>query len=33
MKAVLTASYNLSVTKAITRKDGTPIGSVREFAE
>lgn len=33
MQAVLTASYNLSVTRAVTRKDGTPIGSVREFVE
>ena len=33
MQAVLTASYNLSVTKAITRKDGTPVGSVREFVD
>ena len=31
MNAILTSSYNLSVTRAITRKDGTPIGSVREF--
>ncbi len=33
MNAVLTASYNLSVTRAIARKDGTPIGSVREMGE
>ncbi len=33
MNAVLTASYNLSVTRAITRKDGTPLASVHDFVE
>ena len=33
MNAILTSSYNLSVTRAITRKDGTPIGSVKDFVE
>ena len=31
MNAILTSGYNLSVTRAITRKDGTPIKSVRDF--
>jgi hypothetical protein len=33
MNVILTAGYNLSVTRAITRKDGTPLRSVREFLE
>ena len=31
MNAILTSGYNLSVTRAITRKDGTPIRSVNDF--
>ena len=31
MSAVLSAAYNLSVTKEITRKDGTPVESVQDF--
>lgn len=31
MNAVLTAGYTRSVTRAIARKDGTPLRSVREF--
>ncbi|HYC44390.1 MAG TPA: hypothetical protein VED01_02800 [Burkholderiales bacterium] len=31
MNAILTSGYNLSVTRAVTRKDGTPIKSVRDF--
>ncbi len=31
MSAVLSAAYNLSVTKQITRKDGTPVESVQDF--
>jgi hypothetical protein len=31
MNAILTAGYTRSVTRAITRKDGTPIASTREF--
>ena len=31
MSAVLSAAYNLSVTKPITLKDGTPIKSVEDF--
>jgi hypothetical protein len=32
MNAVLTSSYNLSVTRAITLKDGTPLRSVKDIA-
>jgi len=31
MQAVLSSAYSLSVTKAITKKDGTPISAVAEF--
>lgn len=31
MNAILTSAYNLSVTKPITRKDGTPLRSVLDF--
>jgi hypothetical protein len=31
MNTVLSAAYNLSVTKQITRKDGTPVESVQDF--
>ena len=31
MSAVLSAAYNLSVTKAIAKKDGTPVALVEEF--
>jgi len=31
MNAVLTAGYSMSVTRPITRKDGTPIKSVQDF--
>lgn len=31
MNAILTSGYNLSVTRAITRKDGTPLSSVNDF--
>ena len=31
MNAILNASYNLSVTKPILRKNGAPLRSVREF--
>lgn len=31
MNAVLTAGYSMSVTRSITRKDGTPIKSVQDF--
>jgi hypothetical protein len=31
MNVVLSSAYNLSVTKPITRRDGTPVKSVREF--
>ena len=31
MNAILTSSYNLSVTRPITRKDGTPVRSVKDF--
>ena len=31
MNAVLSSSYNLSVTRPITRRDGTPVGSVQDF--
>jgi hypothetical protein len=31
MNALLTAGYSMSVTRAITLKDGTPIGSTRDF--
>ena len=31
MNAILTSAYNLSVTKAITRKNGTPVRSVSEL--
>lgn len=32
MNAILTAGYNLSVTRPITRKDGTPLRSISELA-
>lgn len=32
MNFIPTAGYNLSVTRAITRKDGTPVSSLREIA-
>lgn len=32
MQAVLASSYCKSVTKPITRKDGTPVASVQELA-
>jgi hypothetical protein len=31
MNAILTSGYNLSVTRAITRKDGTPVSSLKEL--
>jgi hypothetical protein len=31
MNALLTAGYSLSVTRAITRKDGEPISSPQDF--
>ncbi len=31
MNALLTAGYSMSITKALTRKNGTPITSVRDF--
>ena len=31
MSAVLSAAYNLSVTKQINREDGTPVESVQDF--
>ncbi|MBI3918563.1 MAG: hypothetical protein HY322_16345 [Betaproteobacteria bacterium] len=31
MNAILTSSYNLSVTRPITRKDGTPVHSTQDF--
>ncbi len=33
MSAVLSAAYNLSVTKPITKSDGTPVASVEEFLD
>ena len=33
LTVILTASYNLSVTRPITRKDGTPIRSVHDFVQ
>jgi hypothetical protein len=33
MNAILNASYNLSVTKPIARKDGTPIAAVQDFLD
>jgi hypothetical protein len=31
MNAILTAGYNLSVTRAVTRKDGTPLKAVKDL--
>jgi hypothetical protein len=33
MNFLPTSSYNLSVTRPITRKDGTPLRSVRDFVQ
>ena len=31
MNALLAAGYSMSVTRALTTKDGTPVRSVRDF--